>query len=67
MAGGRNPSWIWASMNRMAGSSLSRTRSSELGTAPPSASRASMSSSTGTPVRALAWAKVSSLSEEKRS
>ena len=67
IATGRNPAATWASTKRTVGSSSSRSRSSGDGWARPVASRMIESSSSGTPVRALACPNVSSERAAKRS
>ena len=67
MTVGRNPSAICRSTRGTICSSMSRTLSSGLGSAKPTASRMTASSSTGTPVSALSSANVLSVSVEKRS
>ena len=60
MASGRKPSATWSSMNGTIASSSSRSRSSGDGGARPIASRMTMSSSSGNPVRSLTCRNVSS-------
>ena len=67
IAGGRNPSEIWSSMNGTIAISSSRSRSSGDGCAMPIASRISVSSSSGTPVRSLTCWNVSPLRLANRS
>ena len=67
MAAGRNPSAIWSSMNGTIAISSSRSRSSGEGSAMPIASRMTVSSSSGTPVRSLTCRNVSPASAANRS
>ena len=67
MAAGRNPSATWSSMNGTIAISSSRSRSSGDGCAMPIASRMTVSSSSGIPVRSLTCWNVSAARAANRS